>query len=137
MNELQFKYTTFLMNQNLTANNLEEYDAIVKELVQRGFFHFDVRGKTVIFKKFESTHMFTANIHMSFWKTTELKKVHFIGSGYETVKIVFVQAETNAEAFEKAESMYDCTGQPFVSSIRFAHMRDNIYLVRITWGIDV
>ena len=34
-------------------------------------------------------------------------------------------------------SAYDCTGQRFVSSINFAHMRDNIYLVRITWGLDV
>ena len=37
----------------------------------------------------------------------------------------------------QVRSMYDCTGQRFVSSIRFAHMRDNIYLVRITWGLDV
>ena len=34
-------------------------------------------------------------------------------------------------------SMYDCTGQRFVSSIRFSRMRDNIYLVRIVWGLDV
>ena len=34
-------------------------------------------------------------------------------------------------------SDFDCTGQYFVSSIRFAHMRDNIYLVRIAWGLDL
>jgi hypothetical protein len=45
---------------------------------------------------------------------TGLKRVHFIGSGYESLKSVIVQAETNAEAFEKAESMYDCNGWSFV-----------------------
>lgn len=39
--------------------------------------------------------------------------------------------------YHQVRSMYDCTGQRFVSSICFAHMRDNIYLMRITWGIDL
>lgn len=34
-------------------------------------------------------------------------------------------------------SMYDCTGQRFVHSICVAHMKDDVYLVRISWGIDI
>ena len=37
----------------------------------------------------------------------------------------------------QVHSMYDCTGQRFIRSIRFAHMRDNIYFIRIVWGLDI
>lgn len=33
-------------------------------------------------------------------------KVEFLGSGYEVVKFVFVEAQTMSEAFAKAETMY-------------------------------
>ena len=58
---------------------------------------------------------------------------------YETNMSREEMAEWCREYWEdhQVRSMYDCTGQPFVYSIRFAHMRDNIYLVRITWGIDL
>ena len=42
-----------------------------------------------------------------------MKRVHFIGHGYESVKFVFVDAETNGEAFAKAEEWYKTTGQTF------------------------
>ena len=42
-----------------------------------------------------------------------MKRVHFIGSGYESVKFIYVEAETNREAFEKAKEWYKTTGQTF------------------------
>lgn len=42
-----------------------------------------------------------------------MKRVHFIGSGYESVKFIIVEAETNGEAFRKAEDWYNSTGQTF------------------------
>ena len=42
-----------------------------------------------------------------------MKRVHFIGSGYESVKFICVEAETNGEAFKKAEEWYKTTGQTF------------------------
>lgn len=42
-----------------------------------------------------------------------MKRVHFIGSGYESVKFVYVEAESNGEAFRKAEEWYKSTGQTF------------------------
>lgn len=41
------------------------------------------------------------------------KKVFFIGSGYECVKFVFVEAETNREAFQKAMELYRESGWNF------------------------
>lgn len=34
-------------------------------------------------------------------------------------------------------SQYDCTGQRFISAIQVAHMRDDVYLVRIAWSFDI
>ena len=34
-------------------------------------------------------------------------------------------------------SPYDCTGQWFCSSIRWAHMKDNIWLVKIRMNLDI
>lgn len=42
-----------------------------------------------------------------------MKKVYFIGSGYECIKFVIVEAETNGEAFRKAEEWYKSTDQTF------------------------
>ena len=42
-----------------------------------------------------------------------MKRVHFIGSGYESVKFVIVEAETNGEAIRKAKEWYKTTGQTF------------------------
>lgn len=42
-----------------------------------------------------------------------MKKVYFLGHGYEVVKFVFVEAETNGEALDKAEEWYKSTGQTF------------------------
>lgn len=42
-----------------------------------------------------------------------MKKVHFIGNGYESVKFIMVDAKTNDEAFKKAENWYKTTGQTF------------------------
>lgn len=42
-----------------------------------------------------------------------MKKVYFIGSGYEIVKFIFVNATTNSEALEKAEQWYKETKQSF------------------------
>lgn len=42
-----------------------------------------------------------------------MKRVFFIGHGYECVKFIIVEAETNAEAFAKAEAWYKTTGQTF------------------------
>lgn len=35
-----------------------------------------------------------------------MKRVHFIGNGYESVAFVLVEAETNREAIDKAIEMY-------------------------------
>ena len=40
-------------------------------------------------------------------------RVYFIGHGYESVKFIVVEAETNGEAFRKAEEWYKATGQTF------------------------
>ena len=40
-------------------------------------------------------------------------RVHFIGSGYESVKFVIVEAETEREAIEKAQTWYKETNQSF------------------------
>ena len=42
-----------------------------------------------------------------------MKKVHFIGNGYESVRFINVEAETNGEAFRKAEEWYKTTNQTF------------------------
>ena len=42
-----------------------------------------------------------------------MKKVHFLGLGYESVKFIVVEAETNGEAFAKAEEWYKTTNQNF------------------------
>lgn len=42
-----------------------------------------------------------------------MKKVHFIGSGYESVKWVIVEAETNGEAIDKAVEEYKRNGWTF------------------------
>ena len=42
-----------------------------------------------------------------------MRRVHFIGHGYESVKFIQVEAETNREAFEKAEEWYKASGQTF------------------------
>ena len=42
-----------------------------------------------------------------------MKRVYFIGHGYESVRFIIVEAETNREAFEKAEKWYKTTGQTF------------------------
>lgn len=41
------------------------------------------------------------------------KRVYFIGHGYESVRFVIVEAETNSEAFAKADEWYKTTGQTF------------------------
>ncbi len=41
------------------------------------------------------------------------KKVHFIGSGYESVKWVIVEAETNMQAISKAIEIYKKNGWNF------------------------
>lgn len=42
-----------------------------------------------------------------------MKRVHFIGSGYESVKSVYVDAETTGEAIDKALAWYNNTKQTF------------------------
>lgn len=42
-----------------------------------------------------------------------MKKVYFIGHGYEVVMTVYVEAETNGKAFNKAEEWYKKTEQKF------------------------
>lgn len=42
-----------------------------------------------------------------------MKRVHFIGSGYESVKWVYVNAETTGEAIDKALQWYKDTNQTF------------------------
>jgi hypothetical protein len=43
-----------------------------------------------------------------------MKRVHFIGHGYESVRFILVEEElTNVEAFAKAEEWYKTTGQTF------------------------
>jgi hypothetical protein len=42
-----------------------------------------------------------------------MKRVFFIGNGYECIKFVYVEAETNAEAFLKAEEWYNSNNQKF------------------------
>ena len=44
---------------------------------------------------------------------TTMKTVYFIGSGYEAVKTVKVEADTPLEAFERAEQMYADNGWDF------------------------
>lgn len=42
------------------------------------------------------------------------KRVHFIGSGYESIHFITVDEDMpNNEAFEKAEEWYRTTGQTF------------------------
>ena len=42
------------------------------------------------------------------------KRVHFIGSGYESIHFITVDEETpNSEAFKIAEEWYKATGQTF------------------------
>lgn len=42
------------------------------------------------------------------------KRVHFIGSGYESIHSIVVDEETpNSEAFKIAEEWYKSTGQTF------------------------
>ena len=41
------------------------------------------------------------------------RRVHFIGHGYESVRFVIVEADTNLSAIEKAEEWYKATGQTF------------------------
>lgn len=75
------------------------------------------------------------------------KKFEFYrDDGYTFIQYQKVQFDSYEEANDICDeyyrdhqvcSMYDCTGERFVSSIRFAHMRDNIYLVRIVWEIDL
>lgn len=36
-----------------------------------------------------------------------MKRVHFIGSGFESVKSVYVDAETNGKAIDTAIQMYN------------------------------
>lgn len=65
------------------------------------------------------------------------------GGSVEYRKVEFDSREKCADACtqyyydNQIYSLYDCTGQRFVSSIRFAHLRDNLYLVRIEWRLDV
>lgn len=42
-----------------------------------------------------------------------MKKVYFIGSGYEVVKMIWVKAQTNGDAFKKAEEWYKTENQTF------------------------
>lgn len=43
-----------------------------------------------------------------------MKRVHFIGCGYESIRFIVVEDEiTNEEAFKKAEEWYKTTGQTF------------------------
>ena len=75
------------------------------------------------------------------------KKFEFYrDDGYTFIQYQKVQFDSYERAKEICDeyyrdhqicSAYDCTGERFVSSINFAHMRDNIYLVRIRWGLDV
>jgi hypothetical protein len=41
------------------------------------------------------------------------KKVHFIGSGYESVKWVIVEADTAGKAIDKAIELYKSNGWTF------------------------
>lgn len=42
-----------------------------------------------------------------------MKRVHFIGSGYESVASVYVDADTNGAAIDKAVDMYKENGWQF------------------------
>lgn len=42
-----------------------------------------------------------------------MKRVHFIGSGYESVKSIYVDAETNGDAIDKAINEYEVNGWNF------------------------
>lgn len=46
-------------------------------------------------------------------EVSKMKRVHFIGSGYESVKFVMVEAETQNEAIDKANEWYKDTKQTF------------------------
>ena len=39
--------------------------------------------------------------------------------------------------YNQINSPYDCTGEWFCSTIRWAHMKDNIWLIRICMNLDV
>lgn len=43
----------------------------------------------------------------------EKRRVHFIGHGYESIRFVIVEADTNLSALQKAEEWYKATGQTF------------------------
>ena len=43
----------------------------------------------------------------------ERRRVHFLGHGYESVRFVIVEADTNLSALKKAEDWYKSTGQTF------------------------
>ena len=43
----------------------------------------------------------------------KFKKVHFIGSGYESIKWVIVEAQDCGEAIDKAEALYRENGWDF------------------------
>lgn len=42
-----------------------------------------------------------------------MKRAHFIGAGYESVKSVYVEASTNGEAIDKAVEQYKVNGWDF------------------------
>jgi hypothetical protein len=74
------------------------------------------------------------------------KSIYYSESGETWTEYIKVEAFSRQDLAEELRefhrqhqvySMYDCTGQHFVISTKFAHIRDNIYLVRIMWGIDV
>lgn len=60
--------------------------------------------------------MFIGDITQSKYSRREIemrKRVHFIGSGYESVRFVIVDAETNGEAIRRALEEYERNGWDF------------------------
>lgn len=50
---------------------------------------------------------------MANYSNRTYKKVHFIGSGYESVKQVIVEAETAGQAIDRALELYTDNGWSF------------------------
>ena len=123
-----------------TISNLRFYQKVAKETDA-----FDLAAHLITEIKQSLRRKFRAAVNIAS-PYTEMTRLHTMLSDYSDVIYVKQRFDSYDEAKDYCNklyednqicSAYDCTGQLFISNIRFAHMKDNVYLIRTVWSRDV
>ena len=114
-----------LLQQRHKDLNFDEEIIRVKRDLRRELQRYKVWGEL-----FENCELFKSMDDD--WQTTHESYIKHADSREEMQEWADRLHEDN-----QIHSIYDCTGKRFIISVRFAHIENDKYRVRVTWGLDV